>query len=144
MNILRNEIHEGIEDSIINFELKYSIELPKEYKEFLRENNGGCVDPNYKVKIDIPDTSDVVTFRSFFGFTDRKDDDLFVFNKRFTRVEGAKIIAIAKTYEGGIFVFNYEDGKIYYWDVRLKMEESTNEASAYYISDDFCGLINIQ
>ena len=143
MKIIRNARCDNIDEKINAFEKKYDVVLPKEYKSFLNENNGGYVEPEYKVKIGIPTTSEVITFKAFLGFTDKNVDDLNHFNKRFTRVQGAKIVVFATSYEGGLFVINYQDEKIYYWDVRVKMEDSSDDVSAYYLCENFVSLVEL-
>ncbi|HJA39947.1 MAG TPA: SMI1/KNR4 family protein [Firmicutes bacterium] len=119
------------------------IALPKDYTEFLLENNGGVIDNDivcFKVKgIDEPIALDVL-----YGINLKSGLNIKEWYNEFEEDLLEEMIIIGHALGSGlILLINQEDWKgIYFWDNTLDFESSSEEDCLYKISDSFSEFID--
>lgn len=131
------------EDDIRAFEVNVG-ELPKDYREFLMEFNGGTPFPNIVVTAD---DELVINFFLPLKYPNGYQDHLFRYIEDYAERIPRGMIPIASSGGGDlvlIHVGNSEDQKVYYWSHEM---ESESDASDYYenvevIAGSFTEILN--
>lgn len=127
-----------------SFEKKFSIKLPKSYKDFLLSSNGGCPEPDTFVFEDESDGSIVDYFLGIdlqeyyynLGYT------FETFRNRIPR----NFLPIACDPGGNLILIGWsqkELGKIYFWDHEFEANDCEPDMSnMHLISQDFESFLN--
>ncbi|TDL32776.1 SMI1/KNR4 family protein [Jeotgalibacillus sp. S-D1] len=130
--------------NIKDFEKKYSVNIPEDYREFLEKQNGGIVEKNDQNVIPVEDISEEITIDVLFGLNtgsaasnvdtwmDKLKDDL---------LDGAVIIGDDIMQGLIVMICEGEFSGIYYWDDAYNFEESDDNENTYWIADDFKSFI---
>lgn len=132
------------EQELNAFQEKYHLDLPEDYKRYLRENNGGSTE-NVTVLFRAKRIKEWLSMGELFGvnhpvrglsietWQDEYDDEL---------VENMVIIG-ALTFPGLLLLVNREDMKgVYLWDHTLEFETSTRKKCVYTVADTFDDFLN--
>ena len=126
-----------LEDKDIkSFEKKMKIKLPDDYKEFLKNNNGGSTNGDI-ICFKAEDIEETIALDVLFGI--KLDDEDLCIEEWCNEYEDElleEMIIIGHAIESGIILLiNQEDWKgIYFWDSALDYEQSTEDDCIYKIS----------
>lgn len=135
------------EKEIIKFEEKICFKLPKDYKEFLCEYNGGYPDPNYPLftiyEMSVEEIEEIGEATGVNFFYDMKK--IRSWAKENYKYVPEKVIAIAAGLFGTILLSENENMKgIYLWDTHYCITEyeeyaecEDDEFNVYKISNTF-------
>lgn len=133
--------NEGVDDkSIRDLETFLGVSIPTDYYDFLNKSDG-CQphDGNY-ISFEIENVTDDLLLGRLYGVDDIK-------NKRVEYLADLpnEAFIIGEEYGSGFLVLvsgvGDKDG-IYFWDLTMFLESSTEEDSSYRISDSFFGFMN--
>lgn len=97
--------------------------LPDQYKEFLKQYNGGYPDPDAFLFLDKSDGSSVDRFLSLDA---GEDDDLFVYLKRYAGRTPSDMMPIAHDPGGNLVLIGLSDsnrGQVFFWDHEYEDED---------------------
>ena len=120
------------ENDINNFELKYCIKLPKEYKEFLLETNGGMTDSQY---FEFKANWDYVVGVTFFSLVELKNKIVYYGSPYYDTPENIFPIAEDQAQNLICISLKAEDyGKIYLWEAQF-VEEIPDYSNIFFISN---------
>ena len=111
--------------------------LPEEYKAFLQQFNGGLVDQDEPVALELLGLEETVYLQALFGMdTEIPDFDLFALNAIYEESAPENSMLIGATTDGGLLFILHEDSgmPVLYWDRNLSLEYSTEDENAYFIS----------
>ncbi|BDR57651.1 SMI1/KNR4 family protein [Xylocopilactobacillus apicola] len=142
MNILNTN---GVisEKDIENFEKKIGRILPKEYRDFLKEYNGGTLESKnvfcfYDKNREKKDKS-TLRLLGYLGKKNRSDTDhLSYLYGMFSQRMPKGYIPIGRDPGGNLILINLDSGKIYFWDHEFEPEEDELDTrNIYYINDGF-------
>lgn len=106
------------EADILQFEIKWGIILPPDYKQFLLKNNGGKPNPN-KFKVDIRGFENCSRVRCFFGIHKNDKHDLSEHIQRYKHMLPTNLLPIASEIASDLICLSVNGndyGKIYFWD----------------------------
>lgn len=139
----------GKEEDIIALEKQCNISLPEDYKEFLRNCNGGT--PKVKENhIKFNGIKDKIKVTHFLGVTDggKVVSYLYSLPKFFERYRACYLdymLPIAYTYGGNVDLIYYKDEEkegYYVFDGNLFYKESSAKQYMYKIADTFQELLD--
>lgn len=126
------------EKEVVEFEEYLGFELPQDYREFLKEYNGGIPDDN-KNCFYIKDLEEETMLDVLYGINIEKSFDLKEWNDEYRCDLLTKMLIIGSD-PGGMMIIisnNKEDIGIYLWDHAHEYEQSTEESNSYKIADSF-------
>ncbi|GKX29375.1 hypothetical protein SH1V18_18550 [Vallitalea longa] len=131
MLISKFDNNSDMQSEVLNFEKRYNVTLPKQYKEFLHKYNGGFT-PKTKFKVGKISSN----IRNFYGIGNVKVNlETLGLNEWIDK----GILPIACDSFGNYIVIglkSYNEGKIYFWN----HEEGTK---VDYIIDDLFGFVDL-
>lgn len=131
------------EHTIQNFEQKLGFPLPTDYRQFLKDNNGGMVK---KQVFFVSDLGQDVMMDVFYGITNTESEALtleFWIKEHGDELQENTLI-IGSDPGGGIltYITSGEDKGVYYWDhAHFFSQSSEEEGNTYFVADsfdDFC------
>lgn len=129
---------------ILELQNSYSIQLPKDYIDFLIECNGGIVEKNDSNKVFVEDLDTHISIDVLFGLnTKSSTSDIRTWMSKFQDELFDKSIIIGDDIMHGFIVMicEGENSGIYYWDDSYQFEESTDEENTYWIAENFSDFI---
>lgn len=129
---------------ILDLQQSFTIELPKEYIDFLREYNGCIVEKNDSNKVFIEDLSTHINIDVLYGLnTGSTTSDIRTWTNKFKDDLFEKSIIIGDDLMHGFIVMicEGEHSGIYYWDDSYQFDESTDEENTYWIAENFSDFI---
>lgn len=113
------------EQQLMNLERELGMEIPVEYRKFLRDYNGGYPQPD---GFDFADGSDGSSIDRFLGISDSKNEDIIeYFNNYKSRIPDG-YFPIAKD-PGGNLILVKEDSpgsEVYFWDHENEAEDGAS------------------
>lgn len=120
------------------FQKKYKIKLPGQYIQFLMKKNGGVANMDISA-VFVPGLNEQIQMDIFYGL-DMKDDCLNIeyWMDRYSSELPPNSVIIGDDQLKGFLVVicEGENQGIYYWDDKFNFPESSDEGSAYLISDN--------
>ena len=125
---------------ILDLQQKYSVELPKDYINFLVKYNGGIIEKNDRNKVFIEDLSTFINIDVLFGLnTGSSTSDIRTWMTKFQDDLFDQSIIIGDDLMHGFIVMicKGEYSGIYYWDDSYQFDESTDEENTYWIAENF-------
>lgn len=127
-----------ITSKVAEYEQTVQMELPKDYKEFLLNTNGGqFVDEIHKFWID--ELNENIGIDVLFGFNQARSLCLNSWYQEYAEELPENTIIIGNSINCGLILLIWEDDwkGIFLWDHCLELEQSTEEDCLYRISDSF-------
>ena len=131
---------------IEELESKFNVNLPKDYKEFLIDYNGGIVKKDEKNKVKIEGISTEVAIDVLYGVgTGSNNSDIIFWMNNFEDdiLENAVIIGDDIMHGLIVLICEGEDKGVYYWDDSYNFEESSDESNMYFITGTFTEILDI-
>lgn len=155
-------------DTIEEFEKKFRVKLPDDYKDFLIHTNGGVLNDDKGVTIHIPDTDMDIAVKKFYGIGTEESSLEAINYQVWEEIDGMEIsvdsdeepqelidvlpenkqvynlLVIGEDVLGQYIVINFigEATFICYWDKDMKYSKP-DEENAYYISNSFEEFVHI-
>jgi len=122
MTIIHDSKNSLSEQDITDLEEKLNLVLPKDYRAFLKENNGGYPEPD---GFDFMDGSDGSSVDKFLEVNNSKDESIIEYYLSYKKRIPEDFLPIAKDPGGNIILIkaNSEDSQIYFWDHENEAEE---------------------
>lgn len=148
ISLMIRSLGHASDEEIKDLEGKYMLTLPEDYKNFLKENNGGQ-SPSYEFEnsIEIKNINEEINVATLYGiktavknfdiedWTDEYLDDLF-----------SNSIIIGDSLQHGFLVLwlsGDEDEGIYYYDDTYNLEASSDENNAYFLARTFTEFLEL-
>ncbi len=131
------------ENEIIELEKKIKHRLPEDYREFLRNNNGGTTDCEL-ICFDTENIKEGIALDVLYGINLSKSLCIEQWCEEYSTDLLEDMIIIGHAVETGIILLvNRDDWKgIYFWDNALDYENSTEDKCMYKIADTFSEFLN--
>ena len=125
-------------DKIIKFENKIGFYLPKDYKEFILNQNGGYPEKKYAT-FKVEELNQEISIDTLYGFELEKQLNLEEYYNEYKEELLEDTIIIGDDMGGGMIVLvNQKCIKgIYYWANSHYFELSNKESNSYKIADSF-------
>ena len=133
-------------DDVRKLEDEFNVKLPKDYKKFLIDYNGGIVKKDEKNKVKIERLSTEVSLDVLYGVgTGNNNSDIIFWMHSLEDdiLESAVIIGDDIMHGLIVLICEGEDKGIYYWDDSYNFEESSDESNMYFITSTFTQLLDI-
>lgn len=113
--------------------------LPDSYKKFLLETNGGVVETRTAPTIEIPNTYEKIKVSIFYGLNLEDERNIINCNQKHNGdIEKGSLIIGADTIGNYIVLVPYNAGiSVCYWDIKLNLSISTEDANAYILFNSF-------
>lgn len=138
--LFEKEFGNSSEESILNLNRKYSLNLPDDYIGFLKERNGGIVEKNDTNRVTIEDTSSSIIIDVLFGNdTGERESNISTWMDKYADelLEDTIIIGDDLMHGFIVMICEGEYSGVYYWDDSYFFDESTDEENTYWIADSF-------
>lgn len=134
-------------EQIVKLEETIGFTLPKDYKEFLLETNGGSNKDYDTNKFWVKELDDYIVIDVLFGVDLDENIDIKANLDMFSYDMLPETILIGDSIQHGFIVMicNGPDKGIYYWDHSYVYEVSNDEGNMYWVAesfDDFLKLLN--
>ena len=133
------------EMSVAAFEQKLGFPLPVDYKEFLKENNGGSVSNQVFL---VEGLGQDVMMDVFYGLTNDESEDLTL--NTWIEEHGNELqenaLIIGADPGGGmlLYITAGEDMGIYYWDhAHFFSQSSEEEGNTYFVAPSFAAFCSL-
>lgn len=125
-----------LEQMVVDFEKKYNLVLPEDYKIFLLTHNIYITKENTSIFVDSLKAE--LEVDSLFGFDEAREwlDVNFWMDQYQDELPSGSVI-IGCDILKGLFVILGNGSGIYYWDDSLHFNNSTPESNAYYVCSNF-------
>ncbi len=138
---MKIEKFKGLNDEQINnIESKLKINLPEDYKNFLKQIGGGIVEKDESNRIIIDSIGENIVLDVLYGDDANNEKGSIMFwMKQFEGELLADAIIIGDDLLQGFLVMicDGEDKGVYYWDDSYNFESSNDENNMYWIADSF-------
>lgn len=131
------------EEMIARFEKQIGFSLPEDYKQFLRENNGGTSQVRYS-SIFVEGLQERIPLAVLYGLEmGERACDLSFWHNEFSDDLLPNSVIIGDDPGAGLFVlFTPLDGGVYYWDHTFYFKQTTQERNIYKVASSFRGFID--
>ena len=129
---------------IFDFEKKYDLHLPDDYRSFLEEFNGGISKEHKTFHIDKLNAD--IELDSLYGINQEKEwlDIGFWMEQFADELPENSVIIGGDVSDSMIVLLNSENEKgVFYWDSSCIFEQSNEDSNAYYIAATFTEFINM-
>lgn len=127
-----------IVDEVICYEETVKMRLPKDYKEFLLDTNGGqFIDEIHTFWVD--ELKENIGIDVLFGFNQVRSLCLNSWYNEYGEELPEETIIIGNSINAGLILLIWQDDwkGVFLWDHCLELEQSTEEDCLYRISDNF-------
>ena len=134
---------QGSISNVEKVEKELKIILPKDYKDFLIENNGAIVEDGFLYVKDIEQT---VSMGYFYGVDTAKGyADIIDINKEYADdiLENSILIGSDEGEGWILLICDGENDGIWYYDHSYFFEQSTDALNTYFICDTFSEFIKL-
>lgn len=128
-----------LEDDVKNFENKFNIKIPIEYKNLLMEYGYLNIKPTY-INFEYEDFKDEISVVDILGNREKGSFDFYNETFKMELPENFYVIAAS---EDGKFLINGITEEVYFWDDFRIFDISSEEQNIYMISNDFKQFINL-
>ncbi|MDA2048984.1 SMI1/KNR4 family protein [Bacillus cereus] len=137
-----NAFGKATEESIEELEEFLGFLLPKDYKKFLSEYNGGTSKVRYS-KFFVKELNQEIPLDVLYGIGVKKTFDLSECYEEFEDMLPTSLI-IGDDPSSGLIVLitDTENHGVYYWDHSFYFPQSSEEENTYKIADSFKDFIN--
>lgn len=127
------------QQNIINIENKLNLQLPDDYKDFLRNTNGGIFVQNSIKPISINSLNEEIYLDVLFGEVEENNLNLLYWNEKYSdeMLENSILIGFDLMQGFIVLINDNENNGIYYWDDSYHFESSNDENNMYYIANNF-------
>ncbi|MFD1901152.1 SMI1/KNR4 family protein [Enterococcus termitis] len=128
------------EEKIISLEQKYNLNLPKDYKEFLLNYNGGIVEKDSSNEISVEDIDEKIVIDVLYGIdtdNEKSNIDYWMDNLAEDLLENTVIIGDDLIQGLVLIICGGENEGVYYWDDSYHFENSDDEMNTYWIAHTF-------
>jgi hypothetical protein len=135
MNI--NSYGKGSIQNLEKIENEFSLILPKEYKDFLIDNNGAEINNGYFF---VKEINQLISMGLFYGVDlGKKGADIFYINNEYNDDIPENSLLIGGDDGGGwiLLICDGENDGIWYYDHSYFFEQSTDELNTYFICETF-------
>ena len=133
---------------IIDLETQLGFTLPDDYKEFLKENNGGYPDVNVDHSFYVEDANNEETgIEILYGYKTGADPaDILLWMKEYGHKLPPKTVIIGNDYAHGFLLIccEGEDDGVYLWDHTYSFPTTNEDENTYYLCGTFSELIGIK
>ncbi|WP_392551925.1 SMI1/KNR4 family protein [Orbus wheelerorum] len=115
-----------------------NINLPKDYKQFLIDFNGGLPQSNY-LTLMLNNLNETLTLGVLLGINDNPNYNLISWNIEYKSDMPMSAIIIGTDYNSGLYIMitDKEQAGIYYWDNSYNLESSDDNENVYFITSTF-------
>lgn len=115
-----------------NIEAQIGIQLPSDYRDFLKRYNLSKISNNIVEKEDVK-----FNISYFFGFSDEKYIDLENQIAIYTKRIPSTMIPIAMAGGGNLVCIELPQGTIYFWDHESEGDENEKNIGLHFIANSF-------
>lgn len=125
---------------LCNLENRFSIELPKDYKEFLLKIGGGVVQKSENNRINVPGLSTSIVVDVLYGIDDNnKNSSIQYWMSEYGDELLPNTVIIGDDIQQGFIVLicSGKNKGVYYWDDAYNFECSNEESNMYKIANTF-------
>lgn len=131
------------EEMIKRFELHIGFSLPDDYKQFLREYNGGTAKGRNSTFF-VKELNETIPLDVLYGLGLDRAFDLVEWNKEYKDNLIPNSIIIGDDPGSGkiVLVMDPELEGVYYWDHAFHFEQSNEEENTYKIAESFQAFLN--
>ena len=131
---------------IKNIENRFKVNLPVEYKTFLKQVGGGVVEKDEFNQITLDEVNEIIVLDVLYGDDENNEKGNIIFWME--QFEGELLkdaIIIGDDLLQGFLVMicQGENQGIYYWDDSYNFECSDDENNMYWIADTFGEFLNL-
>jgi len=132
-----NSYGKGSIQNIEKVKNEFSLSLPKEYKDFLIDNNGAEINNGYFF---VKEINQLISMGLFYGVDlNKKGADIFYINNEYNDDIPENSLLIGGDDGGGwiLLICDGENDGIWYYDHSYFFEQSTDELNTYFICETF-------
>lgn len=129
--------------NVAALEMKYSIKLPPDYRDFLIASNGAIVNDAY---LYVKDLQEYMLMGNFFGVgIDKPFADIIEINEEYSDDTPESSLLIGSDAGSGLLllVSDGENDGIWYYDHTYFFKQSTDELNTYFLCETFTDFIAI-
>lgn len=134
------------ENKVINFEQKYGLTLPEDYKKFLLNFNGGIVEKDKSNEISVEDIDEKIVIDVLYGVdvaNEKASIDYWMDSLSEDLLEDTVIIGDDLIQGLILIICSGENEGVYYWNDSYHFENSDDEMNTYWIADTFTDFIKM-
>ena len=148
MSLMIRPLGRASDEEIKALEEKYKLTLPDDYKNFLKENNGGrCPFYEFENSIEIKNINEEINIAVLYGIkTGEKYSDIEDWTDEYLDDLFSQSIIIGNSLQHGFLVFwlsGDENEGIYYYDDTYNLEASSDENNAYFPARTFTEFLEL-
>ncbi len=127
------------QQDILQIENRLNIRLPDDYKEFLKDTNGGIFDQSAATPVPVGSLDEAIYPDVLFGIVEKNELDLLYWNEKYSDelLEGAVLIGFDLMQGFIVLMTGAENSGIYYWDDAYHFAASDDAGNMYRLADDF-------
>ena len=134
---------------IENIENRFKVNLPAEYKSFLKQVGGGVAEKDESNQITLDEINESIVLDVLYGDDENEKGNIIFWMEQFEGELLKDAIIIGDDLLQGFIVMicKGESQGIYYWDDSCNFECSDDENNMYWIADtfgEFLNLVNIE
>ena len=148
MSLMIRALGHASDEEIKDLEEKYKLTLPEDYKNFLKESNGGQ-SPSYEFEnsIETKNINEEINVAVLYGIkTGVKNSDIEDWTDEYLDDLFSNSIIIGDSLQHGFLIFwlsGDEDEGIYYYDDTYESESSTDDVNAYFLANSFSEFLSM-
>ena len=148
MSLMIRALGRASYQEIKDLEEKYNLTLPEDYKNFLKESNGGqSPSSEFGNSIEIQNINEEINIAVLYGIkTGIKNSDIEDWTDEYLDDLFSHSIIIGNSLQHGFLVFWLSgDGNegIYYYDDTYNLEGSSDENNAYFLARTFTEFLEL-
>ena len=148
MSLMIRALGRASYQEIKDLEEKYNLTLPEDYKNFLKESNGGqSPSSEFGNSIEIQNINEEINIAVLYGIkTGIKNSDIEDWTDEYLDDLFSHSIIIGNSLQHGFLVFwlsGDEDEGIYYYDDTYNLEGSSDENNAYFLARTFTEFLEL-
>ncbi|MFA0814296.1 MAG: SMI1/KNR4 family protein [Anaerofustis sp.] len=132
-------------DQIASMQNRFSVDLPDDYKEFLKKTNGGICSLNEQNNIFVKQANESISVLVLYGIETNEDAaSVNYWMDQYRSEIQTDMLIIGDSTANGFFVMDCgAKGAIYYWDDSYTFACSDDEQNTYRIADNFSAFVQI-